>query len=178
MCQKRCKASFLRRASLRSAPRLCAFGAQFDARSAQRVFPRHMSLEKQLDCICRLRAANSRGAAKGGLRACLISPRARLDGGFSAQTSLKTLTIRQDCCGFLPRWTKNPLANPHSLRYETGSKGAGRSHPVPEAQNEAELIQKRCEASFLTHSPASAFPEAGGGASARSARTAAGQSCG
>ena len=52
----------------------------------------------------------------GHFRACLISPRARLDGGFSAQTSLKTLTIRQDCCGFLPRWTKNPLANPHALR--------------------------------------------------------------
>ena len=59
VCQKRCFASFLRRVSLRSAPRLCAKGAQFDARSAQRVFPRHMSLEKRLDCICRLRAANS-----------------------------------------------------------------------------------------------------------------------
>jgi hypothetical protein len=28
-----------------------------------------MSLEKRLDCICRLRAANSRGDAKGSLRA-------------------------------------------------------------------------------------------------------------
>ena len=68
------------------------------------------------------------------LRACFISPRARLDGGFSAQTSLKTLTIRQDCCGFLPRWTKNPLANPHSLRYETGSYSSGFSQNVQPMQ--------------------------------------------
>ena len=34
------------------------------------------------------------------VRACLTSPRARLDGGFSAQTSLKTLAIRQDCKAF------------------------------------------------------------------------------
>ena len=27
----------------------------------------------------------------------------------------------QDCCGFLPRWAKNPLANPYTLKYETGS---------------------------------------------------------
>ena len=37
-------------------------------------------------------------------------------GVFSVQTSLKTLAIRQDCGGFLPCWTKNPLANPRTLR--------------------------------------------------------------
>ncbi len=51
------------------------------------------------------------------LRACLKSPRARLGGGFSARTSLKTLAIRQDCCGFLPRRAKNQLTKPHTLRY-------------------------------------------------------------
>ena len=50
------------------------------------------------------------------LRACLKSPRTRLGGVFSVQTSLKTLAIRQDCGGFLPCWTKNPLANPRTLR--------------------------------------------------------------
>ena len=49
-------------------------------------------------------------------RACLESPRTRLGGVFSVQTSLKTLAIRQDCGGFLPCWTKNPLANPRTLR--------------------------------------------------------------
>jgi hypothetical protein len=70
-------------------------------------------------------------ARRPAVRACFISPRARLDGGFSAQTSLKTLTIRQDCCGFLPRWTKNPLANPHSLRYETGSEEIWSDSRIP-----------------------------------------------
>ena len=51
------------------------------------------------------------------LRACLKSPRARLDGVFSALTALKILAIRQDACGFLPCRTKNPLANTHTLRY-------------------------------------------------------------
>ena len=51
------------------------------------------------------------------LRACLKSPRARLDGVFSALTALKILAIHQDVCGFLPCRTKNPLANTHTLRY-------------------------------------------------------------
>ena len=49
-------------------------------------------------------------------RTCLESPRTRRGGVFSVQTSLKTLAIRQDCGGFLPCWTKNPLANPRTLR--------------------------------------------------------------
>ena len=50
------------------------------------------------------------------LRACSASPRACLGGVFSALTALKILAIRQDACGFLPCWTKNPLANPRTLR--------------------------------------------------------------
>ena len=51
------------------------------------------------------------------LRACLKSPRTRLDSVFSALTALKILAIRQDACGFLPCRAKNPLANTHTLRY-------------------------------------------------------------
>ena len=48
---KRCCASFLRGISLRSAPRLSAYSGQFDACSAQIVFPTYMPREKQLDYI-------------------------------------------------------------------------------------------------------------------------------